>query len=114
MAVGTVSGNNFRHYDITHKSKRKQSEIETENNSSADSSTVNVTLSSIPQGVTLESAITYFKENASGANENLFKATVKWLTEYREILNEQKKDKSVSRRADYPVDNGSMQYATEG
>lgn len=113
MGVTTVSGNGFPHKDITHKPKRKQSEIENENNSnSAGSEAVNVTLSSVPQSVTLESAITYFKDNASGANKQLFNRTASWLEDLRERLAEEKKAKVATARADTPVDTNTMQSAT--
>ena len=112
MSVSTVGNSNFPNYDVTHKPKRMQSAVEDERNTDADDTTVNVTLSSVPQSVTLESAITYFKNNASGANKQIFSRTATWLEELRQHINNDKKAKSAAVSADNISDEQTLKSAT--
>lgn len=88
---------NFKTEDITHHSKRTQAgNIEkagtaydvvmsnsTKGELTVSENPVSMTTSSVPKSVTLESAITFFRENAKGDFKVLFTMTADWLDKYR-------------------------------
>lgn len=71
--------------DITHHSKRTQAgNLERAGvikASKADTSGVACS-SEVPQNITIERAIDYFKQNAEGEYKNLYTATAKWLEQF--------------------------------
>ena len=77
---------NFPVEDITHHSKRTQEEnlrlagVADTITTVCEEPTVN---GGVPQSVTLESAITYFRANAKGDTYKLFMQTADWLDKYR-------------------------------
>lgn len=88
----TSSGFIREHKDVTHKTRRMQSEVGKEmgNETTVVGDTVNTTLTPVPQSVTIENAIAYFEKNASGVNKNLFDRTAKWLKELMGYHNNKK------------------------
>lgn len=87
---------NFKTEDITHHSKRTQAgNIEkagtaydvvvsaNQNGVALSENSVSISTSSVPNSVTLESAIKFFRENAVGECATLFKMTAEWLDKYR-------------------------------
>lgn len=91
--VTTVSGNNFPNTDVTHRPRRMQSQVANEVEENINGDTVNVTLSEIPQSVTIESAIKYFTDHADGAKAMLYNRTATWL---KELLQTQQKLKKAN------------------
>lgn len=87
--------NNFKTEDITHHSKRTQAgniekagtayDLCVDNSSSirVDTSSKVTTVSEVPKSVTLESAIKFYREHATGRMYSLFKMTAEWLDKYR-------------------------------
>ena len=78
--VTTVSGNRFPVYDITHKPKRYQSD--NLRKAQADKESQDPVISegsTVPQSVTIESAISYFEANATGEFRALYSSTAMWL-----------------------------------
>ena len=77
---------NFPVEDITHHSKRTQADnlrnagVANTITSVCEEAPIN---SGVPQSVTLESAITYFRNNAKGDTYKLFMQTADWLDKYR-------------------------------
>ena len=88
---------NFKTEDITHHSKRTQAgNIEkagtgydvvmskgTKDEVKLSENPISITTYGIPKSVTLESAITFFRENAKGDCKVLFTMTADWLDKYR-------------------------------
>lgn len=79
--------------DITHHSKRTQAgNLEAAGVlKSASNDSGKVISTSVPQNVTVEKAIEYFKANATGEYTNLYTATAQWLEKFnsysRTIIN---------------------------
>ena len=78
--------------DITHYSKRTQAGNVEQAGTSYDkfvsemtSGNANVKESSVPVNVTIESAIQYFKDNATGDKRNLYTFTADILDKYRVV-----------------------------
>ena len=96
--------------DVTHKTRRMQSEVGKETNETmVVGDTVNTTLSPVPQSVTLENAITYFENNASGVNKNLFSRTAKWL---KELMSYQATKKDTTKMGDEDTAQSGLASAT--
>lgn len=83
---------NLKVEDITHYSKRTQAGNVEKAGTSYDkvvsemsSVNTNVKESSVPVNVTIESAIQYFKDNATGDKRNLYTFTADILDKYRLI-----------------------------
>lgn len=74
----TTTGSNFPVIDITHKPRRYQGDSIT-NDTSSVSVSDNVVHSNIPQNPTLESAITFYLNNADGNYKSLYSFTANWL-----------------------------------
>lgn len=69
--------------DITHHSKRTQAgNLEAAGIIKSVSTPKEVVHTEVPQNVTLERAIDYFKNNATGEYTNLYKATAQWLEKF--------------------------------
>lgn len=87
--------NNFKVEDITHHSKRTQAGnvakagtaydvvMGKANGLAISDSDVSPIKSRVPQNVTLETAIKFFRENANGEYTTLFTQTAEWLDKYR-------------------------------
>lgn len=83
----------FVEEDITHHSKRTQAGnlrlaqgkdyIESENSEVDESSIPKILVKDIPQTLTLESMIIFYRENAIGDLANIFKFTADTLEKYR-------------------------------
>lgn len=87
---------NFKKVDITHHSKRTQAgniakagtayDVVMGNSSGLvidNDGVSSITKSNVPQNVTLETAIKFFRENAKGECSKLFSQTADWLDKYR-------------------------------
>lgn len=80
--ITTVMGN-FPNTDITHRPKRKQSEV-ADKKASTVGDTVVADLSEVPQNPTIESSIVYLKSHSDGAVKVLYKRIIDWLKELLE------------------------------
>ena len=101
---------NFKTEDITHHSKRTQAgNIEkagtaydvvmsngTKDEVKLSENPVSITTYGIPKSVTLESAITFFRENAKGDCKVLFTMTADWLLKESEESEESVNDSTVT------------------
>lgn len=74
----------FKSVDITHHSKRTQAGnlIAAGVISTPNTEVPTTTNSTVPQNITVEVAIEYFKNNAIGDYERLYKATAEWLERF--------------------------------
>ena len=98
--VTTAGGMLHTVEDVTYRGGRKQSEVGAEMAAEAQklgltTNTISVDLASnVPQSVTMESAIQYFKTNASGVNKALYSFAAKQLTRLLTLDNKQKEEQS--------------------
>ena len=82
--VTTVANGSFPVVDITHKPKRTQADNLKKAGYTNDEASVadNNVQSKVPQSPTVESAIQFFEDNASGEFKALYSNTAKWLRNY--------------------------------
>jgi hypothetical protein len=83
---------NFPDHNITHKPKRMQGDSlkkDGDEISSVDVDGKTSSAKSVPNVVTIERAIKYYKEHATGEHTKLYIATAKWLVDLLTIKSKQ-------------------------
>lgn len=85
--ITTLRGS-FPVEDITFKGGRKQSDILNEIDTGVEENPQVISISGVPQVITIERAIRYYEENAEGEFAKLYSATAMWL---RDLMTAPKK-----------------------
>lgn len=81
--------------DITHHSKRTQAgNLAKANPDRVTNTTTEETVHKVPVNVTIETAIEYFRSNATGENANLYSFTAEVLDKYRLLTKKSLKELS--------------------